>query len=56
MNCAHCANDDLVSIQLTISTEEVEFYRCPRCDTRTWAGERGELSKDRVLDLVRAGR
>lgn len=56
MTCAHCTNEDLVSIQLTISTEEVAFYRCPRCDTRTWVDERGELSKDRVLDLVRASR
>ncbi|MBI2168770.1 MAG: hypothetical protein HYU28_04605 [Actinobacteria bacterium] len=56
MRCSNCAHHDLVAIQLTIASEEVAFYRCPRCDARTWTGSTGELTRDGVLELVRAGR
>lgn len=56
MTCANCANDDLVAIHLTISSEEVALYRCPHCDTRVWSGSDGELSKEGVLELVRSSR
>ena len=56
MSCAYCANHDLVTIQLTIASEDVVFHRCPRCNARTWSGSSGELTRDGVLDLVRASR
>lgn len=56
MRCSNCANHDLVAIHLTISSEDVALYRCPRCDGRTWSGPEGEMSRDHVLELVRSGR
>lgn len=53
MRCPHCANV-VVSIQLTIKSENVEFHRCARCDIGTWAGASGELSRDGILELVRS--
>lgn len=55
MHCSTCAHD-LVAVHLTISSQEIAFYRCPRCDTRTWAGAAGEMSREGVLELVRASR
>lgn len=56
MHCTNCANHDIVEIHLTIADEAVAFQRCPRCDSRSWSGPGGEMSKDGVLELVRAGR
>jgi hypothetical protein len=56
MSCTTCTNDDLVAIHLTIAAEQVALFRCPRCDTRMWSGPDGEMSRDGVLELVRAAR
>lgn len=56
MRCANCANHRLVAIRLVISSEPVSLHRCPRCDTHTWSGREGELTRESVLELVRAGR
>ena len=56
MRCTHCATTDLVVIHLTISDENVALYRCPRCDVRMWSGVEGAMSKEGLLDLVRASR
>lgn len=56
MRCSNCTHHDLVAIHLTISGELVAFHRCPRCDTRTWSGPAGELTREGVLELVRASR
>lgn len=56
MRCSNCAHHDLVTIELTIAEEQVVFHRCPRCDARTWANADGRMSRDGVLELVRASR
>jgi len=56
MRCSMCSTDALVAIHLTISAEDVSLYRCPRCDTRQWSGPGGEVSREGVLELVRASR
>lgn len=56
MHCSTCANHNLVAINLTIASRGVTLYRCPRCDSRRWAGDEGEMTRDGVLELVRASR
>ena len=56
MRCAKCSSADLVAIHLTISEEELALYRCPKCDSRAWYGNEGELSREGVLELVRSSR
>ena len=56
MRCSNCAHHDLVSITLTIADEPVAFFRCPRCDARTWEGREGAMSREVVLELVRSSR
>lgn len=56
MRCRRCANRNLVAIRLTIATNEVSFHRCPRCEAKAWTGPTGPLTRERVLELVRAAR
>lgn len=55
MHCTNCTRE-LVTINLTIASERVAFHRCARCDTRTWVRADDEITRDGVLELVRASR